>query len=237
MDQLPELVKSAISSACSSGKSLSWKVQECKKGLLIQLVWKTEPVGHSVSGKTTRVGSNWNPTKHDDNTVPGKPASKKKVSPSRACRSARRLQAFLERKQSVHVDSHVTQEELDLCNRQPVLSDAGLDEDLKVYLDKEVECVDFSIDNGQPGLTLDLNCGKTEWTPVRVKKPIISGDANDELSVAELNELDDVVFRSGEVDDMPGVVLTKGCMQVWTPIATPIATRTRLRSKLYQSNN
>ena len=58
MDQLPELVKSAVSSTCSSGKSLSWKVQEGKKGLLIQLVWKTEPVGHSVSGKTTRVGSN-----------------------------------------------------------------------------------------------------------------------------------------------------------------------------------
>ena len=122
----------------------------------------------------------------------------------------------------------MTQEELDpttvLCNSQPVIIDAGLDEDLKVYLDKEVSCVDFSIDNGQPGVTLDLNCGKTEWTPVRVKKPIISGDANDELSVAELNELDDVVFRSGEV-------LTKGCMQVWTHIATPIATRTRLRSK------
>ena len=46
--------------------------------------------------------------------------------------------------------------------------------------------MDFSIDNGQPGLTLDLNCGKIEWTPVRVKKPIISGDASDELSVAEL---------------------------------------------------
>ena len=215
MDQLPELVKSAVSSACSSGKSLSWKVQEGKKGLLIQLVWKTEPVGHSVSGKTTGVGSNWNPAKHN-NTVPGKPASNKKLSPSRARRNARRLQAFLERKQSVHVDSHVTQEELDpttvMCNSQPVISDAGLDEDLKVYLDKEVSCVDFSIDNGQSGLTLDLSCGKTEWTPVRVKKPIISGDANDELSVAELNELDDVVFKSGEVDDMPGVVLTKGCI-------------------------
>ena len=168
MDQLPELVKSAISSACSSGKSLSWKVQEGKKGLLIQLVWKTEPVGHSVSGKTTRVGSNWNPAKHN-NTVPGKPASKKKLSPSTARRSARRLQAFLETKRSVHVDSHVTQEELNLttvmCNSQPVISDAGLDEELKVYLDKEVSCVDFSIDSGQPGLTLDLNCGKTEWTP------------------------------------------------------------------------
>ena len=82
-----------------------------------------------------------------------------------------------------------------LGNSQPVISDAGLDEDLKVYLDKEVSCVDYSIDNGQPGLTLDLNCGKTEWTPVRDKKPIISGDANDELSVAELNKLDDVVFN------------------------------------------
>ena len=86
------------------------------------------------------MGSNWNHAKHD-NTVPGKPASEKKLFPSRARRSARRLQAFLERKQSVHVDSHVTQEELDpttvMCNSQPVISDAGVNEDLKVYLDRK----------------------------------------------------------------------------------------------------
>ena len=47
----------AVSTACSSGKSLSWKVQESAKGMLIQLVWKPEPVGASSSGVHT---VNWN---------------------------------------------------------------------------------------------------------------------------------------------------------------------------------
>ena len=40
MDKLPDLVKSALTAACNSGKALSWKVQESDKGALIQLVWK-----------------------------------------------------------------------------------------------------------------------------------------------------------------------------------------------------
>ena len=59
MDQLPELVKTALSSACKSGRSLSWKVQENSKGMLIQLVWKAEPVNGPTGGNTTMVGSNW----------------------------------------------------------------------------------------------------------------------------------------------------------------------------------
>ena len=37
--------------------------------------------------------------------------------------------------------------------------------DLKVYLDKEVVCVDSRIDKGEPGLTQELNCGESVWTP------------------------------------------------------------------------
>ena len=59
IDQFPELVKTALSSACKSGRSLSWKVQENSKGMLIQLVWKAEPVNGPTSGNTTMVGSNW----------------------------------------------------------------------------------------------------------------------------------------------------------------------------------
>ena len=59
MDQIPELVKAALSSACQSGRSLSWKVQENNKGILIQLVWKAEPVSCPAGGNAIRVGSNW----------------------------------------------------------------------------------------------------------------------------------------------------------------------------------
>ena len=59
MDQLPELVKAALSSAYQSGRSLSWKVQENNKGILIQLVWKAEPVSCPAGGNAIRVGSNW----------------------------------------------------------------------------------------------------------------------------------------------------------------------------------
>lgn len=38
--KLPELVISAIESACASGKRLSWKIQESDRGTLVQLVWK-----------------------------------------------------------------------------------------------------------------------------------------------------------------------------------------------------
>ena len=205
MDQLPELVKCALS-ACNSGKSLSWKVQENKQEILIQLVWKSEPERCSASGSTTRVGSIWksqlrksepcnsdtgkNNGVHsnqisnvDCNSVTvscnaGKISRKKKISPSRARRNARRLQAFLERKQSPILDSHVVQKELDstisvfrIIMWFRKVNYVDQDEDLKSFLDKEVSCVDFSINKGETGLTLDLNYGESMWTPVHVLKP------------------------------------------------------------------
>jgi hypothetical protein len=53
------VVKAALSTACQSGRSLSWKVQENSKGLHIQLVWKAEPDSYPTGGNTIRVGSNW----------------------------------------------------------------------------------------------------------------------------------------------------------------------------------
>ena len=38
--ELPDLVQRVITSACSSGRTLSWKIQVSEKGTLIQLVWK-----------------------------------------------------------------------------------------------------------------------------------------------------------------------------------------------------
>lgn len=57
MDQLPELVKSALSAACQSGKSLLLKIQESAKDTPIQLVWKYLPECPSASGTSAVVGS------------------------------------------------------------------------------------------------------------------------------------------------------------------------------------
>ena len=93
------------------------------------------------------------------------------------------------------------------------------DEDLKSYLDAEVSCVEFSVKHGEPGLSLDLNC-KSVWTPVSVKKPTGSlDDGSEVLSVAELADINEVVFRCHEMDDSPGLMLRKGNLEVWIPIA------------------
>ena len=66
--------------------------------------------------------------------------------------------------------------------------------DLKLFMDKEVSCVDFSIDHGKPGLALELNSGEHLWTPVCVKKPHIEKGESDFLSVQDLIDMDEVVF-------------------------------------------
>ena len=108
MDLLPELLKTALTSACNSGRSLSWKLQESVRGTFIQLVWKHEPETSPDCGKPTGVGSNWKRSVVPKD--PGKPARKKRISPSKARRNASRLQAFLVKK---NVESHVTQEVFD----------------------------------------------------------------------------------------------------------------------------
>ena len=91
--------------------------------------------------------------------------------------------------------------------------------------------VDFSISDGEPGLTLELNSGATVWKPVCVFKPRSENDeANSKrcvLSVEELTDLDELEFESHAVTDAPGLVLHKGNSRVWTPIAA--RTRSRLK--------
>ena len=48
------------------------------------------------------------------------------------------------------------------------------------------------------------------------------------LTMAELSDMDEIVFQGNEIDGSPGVVLKKGCLEVWTPIAT--RTRSRLKT-------
>ena len=177
--QLPELVRSALCSACNSGKHLSWRVQENEKGVLIQLVWKAQKERSSVSGMATRVGSNWNHTAEPRHPLSGhtnrvgasnwksrsikhsnesrKPVRKKKISPSRARRNARRLQALLERKQVLKADLPASQKEPDSISRENTViakdksvsqdehvSQENTDEnisDLKTIINNEAICV------------------------------------------------------------------------------------------------
>ena len=40
----------------------------------------------------------------------------------------------------------------------------------RLCIDKEVACVDFKLDEGEPDLTLELYFSESVWTPVSVKK-------------------------------------------------------------------
>ncbi len=51
---LPELVQKAIDSACTTGRYLSWKLQEREKGTLIQLLWKPDTILAGTPGGTIR---------------------------------------------------------------------------------------------------------------------------------------------------------------------------------------
>ena len=43
-----------------------------------------------------------------------------------------------------------------MCN-----SDLDGGDNLRIFIDKEVSCVDFAIDNGEPGLNPELHSGKS----------------------------------------------------------------------------
>ena len=45
------------------------------------------------------------------------------------------------------------------------------------------------------------------------------------LSIAELANMDEVTFLIHAVDDAPGVILTKGNLKVWMPIASRTCSR------------
>ena len=79
--KLPELVVMAIENAFQSNRNLSWKIQENKRGLLIQLVWK--PATQSNRDVSPRMLSNWN-----------LPAPRTRKSPSRLRRDALRRDKF-----------------------------------------------------------------------------------------------------------------------------------------------
>ena len=86
---------SRIESACSTRRQLSWKIQEGPKRTLIQLVWVNNGNASEV------VGTNWSIAPANQETPACRiqqPYQKKKKSPSRIQRDAKRLQAYLEGK-------------------------------------------------------------------------------------------------------------------------------------------
>ena len=82
-----------------------------------------------------------------------------------------RLQAFLERKQQEVLLSSPAAYQKSESQPQSVQSVLKVNadsidtivankvNDLKSQLDEEVDCVDFSVKQGEPGLTLEMNCG------------------------------------------------------------------------------
>jgi hypothetical protein len=94
---------------------------------------------------------------------------------------------------------------------------------------------EFGIRDEVPGIDLEMVSGGSVWTPLRVlrpqqQSPVVSGqdECEEDLTVPELHDLDSIVFEGREVDSTPGLLLWKGCLQVWTPIAR--RTRSRLKS-------
>ena len=95
----PELVKKAITSACKSGRKLSWKIQENDRGTLVQLVWKPELFLAGNSSKNSEVSSNWNLAGRNSPRTAQK-SKKQHRPPSRFRRNVRHSASFIEKKQS-----------------------------------------------------------------------------------------------------------------------------------------
>ena len=83
-----------------------------------------------------------------------------------------------------------------------VNSEVNSEGDLKACVNNQsVTSVEFVVaKEAEPGLSLELDCGKTVWTPVSVKRPSVtairSPDGSKVLSVHELTSMDEVVFKS-----------------------------------------
>ena len=105
-------------------------------------------------------------------------------------------------------------------------------DDLKDLIEKDVLCVDFAIKEGQPALDLELANGNHVWTPIQVKKPKSLSDESvephtDDIPISELSKLDSIEYCGRDSDNAPGVILRKGSLEVWTPIATRLCPRIR----------
>ena len=71
---------------------------------------------------------------------------------------------------------------------------------------------------------MELLNGTKQWTPIEVLR---TKNAEEEVGLvssqhqflsSELRNLDLVEFRFNDINNSPGVILQKGCLEVWTPI-------------------
>ncbi len=90
--ELPELVAKAIACA-SSGRKLSWKIQDNQLGTLVQLIWKSKFVTAGDISRDAKVGINWNNAPADNSArrpsgVSSMPTPSSSNPTSRKCRNA-----------------------------------------------------------------------------------------------------------------------------------------------------
>jgi hypothetical protein len=76
----------------------------------------------------------------------------------------------------------------------------------------------------EPSLHLELNNGDRMWTPVHVrqfKRPsdVPAEPVSHDIPVSNLLGMDSIEYCERESDSAPGVVLRKGSLEIWTPIA------------------
>ena len=94
-----------------------------------------------------------------------------------------------------------------------------VDKELKLFIDKEVQCVDFKVIDGEPGLDLELNSGEMVRKVVDVKRPPgigVQPYMNEVMSINELSGMDEVEFQLHEHDHSPGVLLKQSGTVSWT---------------------
>ena len=131
--ELPDILQKIITSACESGRQLSWKVSDNANGTLVQLVWKTNPSDTRNSSVSMKGCSKWK-TSHSGHgfkppatTVGGK--QKQRNPPSRQRRNARRLAAFLEKKHYQKEQDHSSNSASDGLCIQPTTVHASTTSD------------------------------------------------------------------------------------------------------------
>ena len=74
------------------------------------------------------------------------------------------------------------------------------------------------------------------WTPVHVRQfkrltDVPAESVSQDIPVSQLLDMDSIEYCGGESDNVPGVVVRNGSLEVWTPIAAWL--RPRIRDKFY----
>ena len=76
------------------------------------------------------------------------------------------------------------------------------------------------------------------WTPVHVRQfkrlaDVPAKPVSQDIPVSQLVDMDSIEYCGGESDNSPGVILRKGSLEVWTPIAARLRPRIRDKTNNY----